>query len=45
MSTTFLFGSTLAASPEAVWSWITSFDGISKEMAPVLQMSIPKGGA
>lgn len=43
MSTTLSFESTLATSPETVWSWIISFDGISKEMAPVLQMSAPKG--
>jgi ligand-binding SRPBCC domain-containing protein len=43
VSTTLSFESTLAASPEKVWAWITSFDGISKEMAPVLQMSAPKG--
>lgn len=28
--------------PEA-WSWITSFDGISKEMAPYMRMSTPRG--
>ena len=43
MGTTLSFESTLAASPETVWAWITSFDGISKEMAPVLQFSTPKG--
>lgn len=43
MSTTLSFESTLAASPEEVWAWITSFDGISREMAPILQMSAPKG--
>ena len=43
MATNLSFESTLAASPEKVWTWITSFDGISKEMAPILQMSAPKG--
>ena len=43
VSTTLSFESTLAAGPEKVWAWITSFDGISKEMAPILQMSTPKG--
>lgn len=43
MATTLSFESTLAASPKKVWAWITSFDGISKEMAPILQMSAPKG--
>lgn len=43
MSTTLSFESTLAARPDKVWAWITSFDGISKEMAPVLRMSVPNG--
>lgn len=43
MTTTLSFESTLSASPETVWAWITSFDGISKEMAPILRMSAPKG--
>ena len=30
------------SAPEA-WNWITSFAGISKEMAPYLHMSTPKG--
>lgn len=33
----------VAASPEEAWSWITSFQGISKEMAPYLHMSAPAG--
>lgn len=43
MSTTLSFESTLSASPEKVWAWITSFDGIAKEMSPILRMSAPKG--
>lgn len=43
MKTTLSFESTLAARPEAVWAWITSFDCIAKEMAPMLKMSTPKG--
>lgn len=43
MLTTLSFESTLAASTKTVWMWITSFDGISKEMAPILRMSSPKG--
>lgn len=43
MDTTLLFESDLAASPEAVWAWITSFDDIAREMSPVLRMSSPKG--
>lgn len=37
------FSTQLAASPSRVWEWMTSFDGISKEMAPYLHMSKPKG--
>ncbi len=37
------FSTHLAASSEQVWSWITSFDGIAKEMAPYMQMSVPAG--
>lgn len=33
----------LAASPAQVWSWITSMDGIAKEMSPYLRMSAPAG--
>ena len=37
------FSTQLAASPSAVWDWMTSFEGISREMAPYLQMSAPRG--
>ena len=37
------FSSHLQASPETVWGWITSFDGIAREMAPYLRMSAPAG--
>ena len=43
MSATLSFESTLAARPDQVWAWITSFDCIAKEMAPMLQMSAPQG--
>ena len=43
MRTTLSFESRLVSDPETVWDWITSFDGISKEMWPFLQMSAPKG--
>ena len=43
MGTTLTFESTLAASPGVVWDWITSFDGISREMMPLLRMSAPAG--
>lgn len=41
MRTTLSFDSTLTASPDTAWAWVTSFDGISKEMAPILRMSAP----
>jgi ligand-binding SRPBCC domain-containing protein len=37
------FSSRLQASPATVWDWITSFDGIAREMAPYLRMSSPMG--
>lgn len=37
------FSTHLAASPATVWDWMTSFAGISKEMAPYLRMSTPRG--
>lgn len=37
------FSSTLAAAPEQVWRWITSVDGISKELWPLLKMTVPRG--
>ena len=37
------FESTLPASREQVWEWITSVKGISAEMWPVLRMTIPRG--
>ena len=33
----------LTASKSDVWQWITSIDGISKEMSPYLRMSSPRG--
>lgn len=43
MRHTLEFSTRVAASPAEVWSWMTSFDGIAKEMAPYMQMSAPKG--
>lgn len=37
------FSTHLLASPDEVWAWMTSFDGISKEMAPYMRMSVPRG--
>lgn len=37
------FESTLHASREQVWKWITSVDGILAEMRPYLRMTTPKG--
>jgi len=35
------FSTHVAASKEEVWKWITSIDGISKEMSPYMHMSTP----
>jgi len=35
------FRSDLGAPPERVWSWITSVDGISRELWPLLKMTTP----
>ncbi len=43
MRTTLQLESHLSASPEVVWAWMTSLEGISKEMAPWLRMSAPRG--
>jgi len=40
---TLTFASDLAASPEKVWRWITSMEGISRELAPILKMTAPRG--
>ena len=37
------FTSDLAASPEDVWRWITSMEGISRELSPILKMTAPRG--
>jgi len=37
------FSSDLASSPDRVWRWITSMEGISKELAPILKMTAPHG--
>jgi ligand-binding SRPBCC domain-containing protein len=39
--TVLTFCSELRASPERVWNWITSVDGISRELWPILRMTIP----
>ncbi|MDP1540176.1 MAG: hypothetical protein Q8L72_05940 [Moraxellaceae bacterium] len=43
MQQIFSFETTVSVAPEKAWQWITSFDGISKEMSPFLKMSAPKG--
>jgi hypothetical protein len=37
------FESPLRASREAVWLWITSLEGISAELRPLLRMTAPRG--
>lgn len=41
--TVFRFESRLRASREQIWEWITSIEGISKEMWPYLKMTTPPG--
>ena len=36
------FESKLRASPERIWEWITSVEGISAEMRPFFRMTTPK---
>jgi ligand-binding SRPBCC domain-containing protein len=35
------FTSVLGAPPEQVWKWITSVDGISAELSPIIKMTAP----
>ena len=37
------FESTLRAPAARVWEWITSIDGISREMWPIFRMTVPRG--
>jgi len=43
MKYTLKFKTRLVASQPEVWAWMTSFEGISKEMAPYMRMTAPKG--
>lgn len=36
------FQSTVSAPRERVWEWITSVDGISRELWPILRMTVPR---
>lgn len=40
---TLVFESQLNATPEAVWTWMVSVDGISRELSPILRMTTPRG--
>lgn len=42
MSYKLTFKTHVLANREEVWSWITSVEGISKEMSPFLKMTTPK---
>lgn len=42
MSITLTFKTEVLASKEKTWEWITSVDGISKELSPLLKMTTPK---
>lgn len=37
------FSSHLNASQEEVWQWMTSLDGVTREMSPLLLMTSPEG--
>lgn len=37
------FSTQLRVTQAEAWSWITSFNGIAKEMAPYMHMSAPRG--
>lgn len=39
------FQSELAASPEELWAWATSANGISSELRPLVRMTFPAGQA
>ncbi|MEC8104448.1 MAG: hypothetical protein VX133_12005 [Pseudomonadota bacterium] len=39
----YTYESRVPVSPQVAWEWITSVDGISKEMSPLLRMTAPKG--
>lgn len=43
MRYTLRFSTELGVPTSAAWEWMTSFEGISKEMAPYLHMSAPRG--
>lgn len=43
MKYTVKYSTHLAASEKEVWEWMTSIDGISKEMSPFMRMSVPAG--
>jgi ligand-binding SRPBCC domain-containing protein len=40
---TLVFESQLNAAPEAVWAWMVSIHGISRELSPILRMTTPRG--
>ena len=37
-----VFRSALSAPPDRVWAWITSAEGISRELWPVMKMTMPR---
>jgi len=37
-----IFQSRLSVTPAEAWSWMTSVEGISTELAPVVRMTVPK---
>src|SRR5512139_1412845 len=41
MQYTATFSSQLNATPMQIWAWMTSFEGISREMSPLMRMTAP----
>jgi ligand-binding SRPBCC domain-containing protein len=41
--TTLVFESHLRARPEDVWAWMVSIRGITRELQPILRMTVPRG--
>jgi ligand-binding SRPBCC domain-containing protein len=43
MQYTATYSSQLNATPLQLWEWMTSFEGISREMSPLMRMTAPAG--
>ncbi len=43
MQYTATYSSDVKAKPEQIWEWMTSLEGISREMSPIMRMTAPAG--